>query len=54
LVFPKVFRLKAKTTRKGGPVDQPGMSIAETTATRLDRPLGMPQAPALRKEQTIP
>jgi hypothetical protein len=51
LVFPKVFRLKAETTRKGGPVDQPGMSIAETTATRLNRPLGMLQAPALRKEQ---
>ena len=51
LVFPKVFRLKAKTTRKGGPVDQPGMSTAETPATRLNRPLGMLQAPALRKEQ---
>jgi hypothetical protein len=27
------------------------MSIAGTTATRLNRPLGMLQAPALRKEQ---
>jgi hypothetical protein len=30
------------------------MSIAETTATRLNRPLGMLQAPAMRKEPRIP
>jgi hypothetical protein len=40
-----------KTTRKGGPVDQPGMSIVDAPATRLNRPLGMPQTPAMRKDQ---
>ena len=40
-----------KTTRKGGPVDQPGMSIVDAPATRLNRPLGMLQTPAMRKDQ---
>ena len=39
----KVFRRKSKTCRKGGPVDQPGMSIVDAPAMRLNRPLGMHQ-----------
>ena len=41
--IPKVFRSRMKSTRKGGPVDQPGMSIVECfgSARRLNRPLGM-------------
>ena len=50
ILLTKVFRRRTKTTRKGGPVDQPGMSIVDAPATRLNRPLGMLQLPAMRKD----
>jgi hypothetical protein len=40
-MFPKVFWGGVKRTRKGGPVDQPGMSFVDVSARRLNRPLGM-------------
>jgi hypothetical protein len=40
-----------ETSRKGGPVDQPGMCIVEAPATRLNRPLGMLLSPQCGKTE---